>query len=106
MVWANMHLNTTRNLLGMPYWSLSNWLKKNTKQALAYIDNYENHVASYCKKQGYAGIICGHIHTPAIRNIHGVEYMNSGDWCESCTALVETTGGEWLLLEKLESKKP
>lgn len=101
-VWSNMHLNTVRKWLGLPYWSLSNWLKKNTKQAVSYIDNYEHHVAAYCNRQGYAGIICGHIHTPAMRNIRGIEYMNCGDWCESCTALVETLDGEWILLSKTQ----
>lgn len=97
-VWANMHLNWVRKQFGMPYWSLSNWLKKNTKQAVSYINSYEKHVANYCEKQGFAGIICGHIHTPTIKKIKNISYMNCGDWCESCSALVETPEGEWKLL--------
>ena len=103
-VWANMHFNWVRKKLRLPYWSLSNWLKTNTKQAVAYIDNYEEHVANYCEKQGFAGIICGHIHTPAIKQIKNVTYMNCGDWCESCTALVETLEGDWQLLFITDTK--
>jgi hypothetical protein len=65
-----------------------------------YIDrqnifDFENTLADYCKSQDYDGVICGHIHTAVIKQINGVEYMNSGDWVESCTALVENTNGSW-----------
>ena len=56
------------------------------------------------KKKGFAGIICGHIHTPAIKQIKNVTYMNCGDWCESCTALVETLEGDWQLLFITDTK--
>ena len=82
----------------MEYWSLSKWLKKNTKQALNYIHSYEGHVASYCEKEGYDGIICGHIHTAEIKEILGINYMNCGDWVESCTAIVEHHDGKWELI--------
>jgi predicted phosphodiesterase len=39
------------------------------------------------------GIVCGHIHTPAVRRIRGVQYYNTGDWVESSTALVEHFDG-------------
>ena len=42
---------------------------------------------------GADGIICGHIHTPAIRRIRHVDYYNTGDWVESSTALVEHFDG-------------
>ena len=93
MVWFNTHFNRIRVALGMPYWSLSKWLKDNTKQAVAYINNYENHVSDYCKAHGYDGIICGHIHHAEIKSINGVEYMNDGDWVESATALLEHLDG-------------
>jgi hypothetical protein len=34
-----------------------------------------------------------HIHTPAVRQIRGVHYYNTGDWVESSTALVEHLDG-------------
>ena len=85
-------------MFGMKYWSLSNFLKKNTKQALTFITKYEEHIAKYCKEKGYDGVICGHIHTAEIKEIDGITYMNDGDWVESRTALVEHTDGRWELI--------
>lgn len=93
MIWFNTHFNRVRGLLGMPYWSLSKWLKDNTKQAVSFIQKYEDHVAEYCREHGYDGIICGHIHHAEMKEINGVEYMNDGDWVESGTALVEHVDG-------------
>lgn len=43
-------------------------------------------------------MLCGHIHTPAVRDIEGVTYYNTGDWVESCTAIVEHMDGSMELL--------
>jgi 4-hydroxy-3-methylbut-2-enyl diphosphate reductase IspH len=56
---------------------------------------FERNLAVYCKKRGYDGVICGHIHHAEIKEINGVTYMNDGDWVESCTALVEHHDGRW-----------
>jgi UDP-2,3-diacylglucosamine pyrophosphatase LpxH len=93
IIWFNTHFNSVRLFFNLPYWSLSNWLKSNTKQAVNFINNYEQHVANYCKSQSYAGIICGHIHHAEIKLIEDVEYMNDGDWVESLTAIVEHVDG-------------
>lgn len=98
LIWVNTKLNKIRNMFGMKYWSLSNFLKKNTKQALTFITKYEEHIAKYCKERGYDGVICGHIHTAEIKEIDGITYMNDGDWVESRTALVEHTDGRWELI--------
>jgi UDP-2,3-diacylglucosamine pyrophosphatase LpxH len=95
LIWFNTHFNKIRMLFGMPYWSLSKWLKDNTKQAVNFINKYEEHVSNYCKTHGYDGIICGHIHHAEIKTINGVTYMNDGDWVESGTALLEHTDGTW-----------
>lgn len=87
-----------RSWMGLPYWSMSKWIKKNTKQALNYVLNFETLLSQYCKSKGYDGVICGHIHTAEIREIDGILYMNDGDWVESCTALVETHDGDWQLI--------
>ncbi|MEM9704515.1 MAG: UDP-2,3-diacylglucosamine diphosphatase [Pseudomonadota bacterium] len=99
LLWANNKLNTVRRWLNLPYWSLSQALKKKTKRALNHIHNFESHVANYCRRKGFDGAICGHIHVAEIRDIDGVTYMNSGDWVESCTALVEHHDGRWELVE-------
>lgn len=98
MIWVNTHFNTIRQLLGMEYWSLSKWLKQSTKQALNFVHQFENHVADFCREEGFDGIICGHIHTAEIKSINGIEYMNDGDWVESGTALVEHLDGRFELL--------
>jgi len=43
-------------------------------------------------------VLCGHIHTASVRTIGGVEYFNTGDWVESCTAIVEHYDGTMQLL--------
>ncbi len=96
---ANTRLNTVRRWLGLPYWSLSKALKSRTKKALNFIQNFEEHVADYCRRKGFDGVICGHIHVAEIRDIDGIRYMNDGDWVESCTALVEHHDGRWELIE-------
>jgi len=100
LIWSNTKLNIVRGWFGMDYWSLSKWLKHNTKQALNFIYKFEGHVANYCKNKGYDGIICGHIHTAVIKDIDGIEYMNDGDWVESCSALVEHEDGTWEIIYK------
>ena len=56
---------------------------------------FEKNLSEYCKKRGYDGVICGHIHHAEIKEINGVTYMNDGDWVESMTALVEHHDGLW-----------
>ena len=55
-------------------------------------------MADYCRRKGFDGAICGHIHVAEMRDIDGITYMNDGDWVESCTALVEHHDGRWELL--------
>ena len=99
LIWFNTKFNIVRNWLGMEYWSLSKYLKGKTKQALNFIDGFEDNLAGYAKKRGYDGVICGHIHTAAQKEINGIDYINTGDWVESCTAIVETWEGEFKLIE-------
>lgn len=89
----NQHLNRVRRALGMPYWSLSALLKRKVKQAVQYISNFEEAVVREARQRGADGVVCGHIHTPQMRDIGGIHYCNDGDWVESCTALVETLDG-------------
>lgn len=98
LIWLNRHFNRARNLFGLRYWSLSAYLKKNVKKSLDFIFDFENNLATYCKSKGYDGVICGHIHTPEIKDVDGVVYMNDGDWQESCSALVEHLDGTFELI--------
>ena len=94
----NHHLNRVRRKLGMPYWSLSAYLKRRVKKAVQFVSNFEHAVVREAKKRNADGVICGHIHTPEISTIDGIHYCNDGDWVESCSALVEHRDGRLELI--------
>jgi len=89
----NRYLNHLRAKFGLPYWSLSAYLKHKVKKAVNFISDFEQAVAQEAKKRGHQGVVCGHIHHAEIREIEGVLYCNDGDWVESLTALVEHHDG-------------
>jgi UDP-2,3-diacylglucosamine pyrophosphatase LpxH len=89
----NRHLNQWRGRLGLPYWSLSAYLKHKVKKALNYVTDFERAVAHEARRRGHDGVVCGHIHRAELREIEGVLYCNDGDWVESRTALVEHADG-------------
>lgn len=94
----NRHLNSLRARMGLPYWSLSAYLKLKVKKALNYVTAFEQAVAAEARKRGYQGVVCGHIHRAEMREIDGTLYCNDGDWVESLTALVEHWDGRLELL--------
>ena len=93
MIWVNRHFNTMRRRLGYPYWSLSAYLKQRVKNAVQYIQSFGDAIAEEARRRGADGVVCGHIHHAEIRDLAGILYCNSGDWVESCTALVEEFDG-------------
>jgi UDP-2,3-diacylglucosamine pyrophosphatase LpxH len=97
-LWTNGWFNRARRALGLPYWSLSAWLKHKVKNAVKYIGDFETALAHEARRRGLDGVVCGHIHKAEIREIEGVAYMNDGDWVESCTALVEDFDGSFRIL--------
>lgn len=94
----NYYVNRLRRKLGLPYWSLSAYLKRRVKQAVQFVSSFEQAVVREAKKRQADGIICGHIHTPELSMIDGVHYCNDGDWVESCSALVEHYDGQFELI--------
>jgi hypothetical protein len=91
----NNRYNWIRRRFGFGYFSISQYLKHRVKQAVDFMFKFEANLAGYCKKRGFDGVICGHIHHAEIKVVDGVVYMNDGDWVESCTALVEHYDGRW-----------
>ena len=89
----NRHLNRLRTRMGLPYWSLSAYLKQKVKKALNYVTDFEVAVAAEARSRGHDGVVCGHIHRAEMREIDGTLYCNDGDWVESRTALVEHFDG-------------
>ena len=96
---VNRVFNLARRRLGYPYWSLSQWLKRQVKGAVGAIDRFEAAVAQHARSQGFDGVVCGHIHHAEMREIGGILYLNDGDWVESCTALVEHHDGRLELID-------
>ena len=95
----NRHFNSLRARLGLPYWSLSRYLKLKVKRAVSYVSDFEEALAREARKRGVDGVVCGHIHHAELRDIDGVLYANDGDWVESLTALVEHPDGRLEILD-------
>ena len=94
----NRSYNWLRKLRGKEYFSLSQAIKARVKQAVSFVGKFEEQVAALARDRGCCGIICGHIHTPADKMIGDIHYLNSGDWVESMTAIVEHYDGRFELL--------
>ena len=104
VLYLNGKFNWLRHKMGFGYWSLSQFLKHRVKKAVDFVFKFEENLANYCKKRGFDGVICGHIHHAEIKQINGVAYMNDGDWVESCTALVEHYNGRWEIITWTKEK--
>jgi len=97
----NGTVNTVRRMFGKEYWSLSSYVKMRVKDAVSFIGKFEEAVVRYAREYDVHGVVCGHIHAPAMRMIGDTEYLNSGDWVETCSALVEDFEGKVHLLTDL-----
>jgi len=91
-------LNFFREGLGLRYWSLSVYVRSHVKSAINYASQFEQAISRYAALHDVDGIVCGHIHAPAVKNIRGIDYYNCGDWVENSTALVEHLDGSIRLL--------
>lgn len=92
-LFINTHLNVARRKLGLTYWSLSAWAKLKVKNAVNFISKFEELLAAEARRQEVDGVICGHIHHAVMHEKFGVSYVNTGDWVESCTVVVEHWDG-------------
>jgi UDP-2,3-diacylglucosamine pyrophosphatase LpxH len=95
----NTPVNFLRRLFGRGHWSLSAYVKSSVKNVVNFIGGFEESMVHFASDADAQGIICGHIHTAAIRKIKDLDYYNTGDWVESLTALVEETDGCMKLLK-------
>jgi len=100
LVWINTYLSRVRRRLGRPgYWSLAGYAKRKVKSAVSFIFDFEESVVHAVRERGVDGVICGHIHAAAIKDIGGVTYINCGDWVDSCTGIIEHMDGQLELVE-------
>jgi UDP-2,3-diacylglucosamine pyrophosphatase LpxH len=90
---VNTYFNFFRRKLGFQYWSLSAYLKSKVKNAVKFIGDYEQALVGEARREGVDGIVCGHIHHAANELVSGIQYINCGDWVESCTAVAEHHDG-------------
>jgi len=98
MLVVNHYYNALRRKLGYSYWSLSAYLKNQVKNAVNFISDFEGVVADEARRQNVDGVVCGHIHKAELRYIDDTLYCNTGDWVESCTAMVEGMDGKLKIL--------
>jgi UDP-2,3-diacylglucosamine pyrophosphatase LpxH len=90
---ASAAVDIARQALSLPRWSLSQWAKHKVKDALNYVQTFEQALAAEAMRRHAAGVICGHVHQASIRDLAGARYINCGDWIESCSAAVEHFDG-------------
>ena len=107
LVRINTWLSFVRRHLGRPgYWSLAGYAKRKVKSAVSFIYDFEDSVIRAVREREVDGVICGHIHAAAIKQVDGLTYVNCGDWVDSCTGIVEHTDGrlqlvDWGMTQKL-----
>jgi len=90
----NTLYNKIRKWINLPYHSLANTIKQSVKGAINFVSDFEQNAKGLTKQKGYDVAVCGHIHHPKLEN----DYMNSGDFCENSTCLVEDYNGEWKII--------
>ena len=100
LVSLNGSLSWLRRQLGVSgYWSLAGYAKRRVKTALQFIFDFEDTLIRHVRERGLDGVICGHIHWAALKQIDGLTYATCGDWVDSCTAIVEHEDGRLELVE-------
>lgn len=95
---ANRAIARVRRMFGLPYWSFSSWAKVKVKRAVNFIGAFQEVLTEEARRSEVDGVICGHIHHAAIENFDDIRYINTGDWVESCTAVVEHFDGTMEIL--------
>lgn len=100
LIYINAFCNWMLTRLGREKISLSKKIKNSVKQAVKFINSFEDTAAGIAIENGYDTVVCGHIHHPEMKTIANasgsVRYLNSGDWVENLTAL-EYHKGAWTL---------
>ncbi|PWK76523.1 UDP-2,3-diacylglucosamine pyrophosphatase LpxH [Mucilaginibacter oryzae] len=104
LIWINSIVNWLLTAMGRQKMSFSQKVKARFKEAVKFINQFEQTAADLAVDKQYAYVICGHIHHAEIReitstqNTGSVMYLNSGDWVESLSAL-EYNEGNWTIFK-------
>ncbi len=99
MIFLNDLTNKIRKVMKWEPWSFSKTIKHEVKKNVNYVSSFEHHICNYTKKKSCDGVICGHIHTPDLKELEGITYCNTGDWVETCSAIIEHLDGKLELIE-------
>ena len=99
-------INNARRTLGQPYWPLTERLKLGIGISARYIRQFEEVAAGHARSQGYDGVVCGHIHRANLRHFGDTLYCNTGDWVETCSAIIEEPSGELRLRRWSHASQP
>ncbi len=95
----NRLLRAIRRFLGIQsHFSLAAFVKFKVKNAVQFISDYEESIVATLVDEGLDGVICGHIHHAEIKDMGGLLYVNTGDFVESCSAIVEHEDGRLELI--------
>jgi UDP-2,3-diacylglucosamine pyrophosphatase LpxH len=104
-VLLNDRLNDARRMTQMSYWPLAERLKLAVSTSARFIQRFEEKAAAHARARGFDGVICGHIHRANLRRVGDSIYCNTGDWVESCSALIEDWSGELRLWRLADAGK-
>jgi UDP-2,3-diacylglucosamine pyrophosphatase LpxH len=82
-----------RSVGGYESFNICRQVRIRSKQFTDAMSGFTRVVSEETRRRACDGVICGHMHSPEIGEIDGVQYYNVGDWVEHCTALVEDFTG-------------
>lgn len=99
VLYLNDGYNFIRKMFGFKYHSLSQKLKSSVKDAVKFIEDYEKCIVNHAKTLNCNVVLSGHIHQATMKKIDKMCYMNTGDFVESCTAIIEDYDGDFKLLK-------
>ncbi|EKE68279.1 UDP-2,3-diacylglucosamine diphosphatase [Gallaecimonas xiamenensis] len=105
LMWLNRSCQGLRRRFGLPYWSLAGYIKRRIGKAQAAIGRYRQAALTAAKAEGCDGIVLGHIHQPAMEQQDGLLYLNTGDFVDSCSFIVETAQGQLELIHWTEQRQ-
>jgi UDP-2,3-diacylglucosamine pyrophosphatase LpxH len=100
LILINSFVNWFLTAIGRQKMSFSQKVKASFKEAVKFINQFEQTAADLAVDKQYSYVICGHIHHAEIREITSTQntgsvlYLNSGDWVESLSSL-EYHNGKW-----------
>lgn len=102
---TNVLVNFVRKLFGLDYWSLSKYLKTQTKKKFKILQNFDTSIVEYAKKNGFSAVSAGHIHIPDMKWIDNILYLNTGDMCETGSFIIEHLDGEIELITNFKGTR-